>query len=153
MKSLNKYLKYVFSKNFWIFLGNYWLATMEMVTQNYNKAIKHFDKCLKIDGDIDNSGLVFEHLGKCYFGINDIKKAKFFLLKSLEIKSSQEEINSEVSSRLGFIFYQENDYKKAKYYLEEAINNYKKIDYTNIKMVKKYLANLEVYNKNPDSLC
>jgi tetratricopeptide (TPR) repeat protein len=138
-----KLIRYFFKKEFWVFLGNYWLGTTEMVSQDYKKAITHLTRCLENKERFDKTGLVYEHLGKCYFGIDEIEKSKFYLLKALEMRLDKD-LNSEIASRLGFIFYQEKDYQKAKYYLEYAKVNYKNGDYTNLEAVKEYLKKMDV---------
>jgi len=136
-------IKYFLRIKFWQFLWNYLLATMEMVSHDYNKAIYHLTKCLKIGENFDPSGLIYEQLGKCYFDVNDIAKGKFYLLKVLEIRENIDKVNSEITSRIGFIFFQEERYDRAKYYLEHAKAHYGKRDYTNINAVKDYLTKLD----------
>jgi len=129
----------------WGYLCNYCVGLWSMTGHKYKKAIKYFNKCL--NSNLQNEKIprafVYEQLGKCYFDINEIGKGKTFLLKSLELSSSNDIVNSEIASRLGFIFYNEGDFEKAKYYLQKAIDNFKKIDYTNIEAVKEHLNKIK----------
>ena len=143
-----KLLRYIitfFNFDTWQYLWNYWWGVRAMVSRKYERAICCFDKCLTFKNAKKTINLVYEHLGKCYFGINDIDKAKIYLMQSVDVNNA-ESVNSEVSSRLGFIFYQEGNFEKAKYYLEKAQRDYKKIDYTNIDAVNKYLIKVRKNN-------
>ncbi len=140
---LLKIIKQIYKPKFWLFLWNYWLGATKMVRHDYEEAINHFNRCLSLGSSFDNSGLVYEHLGKCYFDINEIKKGKFYLLKVSELTKDKNNLNSEVTSRLGFIFFEEGELEKARFYLKHAKAHYRKIDYTNIKAVEEYLSKME----------
>lgn len=148
MKNIVKHLNLFISKNFWIFIWNYWMGCTKMVRHKYKAAIDHFNSCLKIDISIDKGGLVYEHLGKSYFDINEIEKSKECFLKVLNMREKDlDNLNSEITSRLGFIFYLEKDHEKARYYLRQAMAKYKKSDYTNISAVKEYIKKLNEIGK------
>lgn len=120
------------------------------VNHNYKKAIEFFESCIRIvpQNNIKLLGLLYERLGICYADVNENDKAKYFLLKALEInpdstRQKQYGTGPEIASRLGFIYKEEGDYLKAKEYLELAKKNKSRISYTNWQLIDKYLAEIE----------
>lgn len=131
-------------------------ALILTVHHNYKKAIELFEKCIKIvpEYNIKLLGMLYEKLGICYADINENNKAKYFLLKALEINPEsigQKDYGTgaEIASRLGFIYKEEGNYLKAKEYLELAKKNKSKISYTNWKLIDRYLSEIEnILRKN-----
>jgi tetratricopeptide (TPR) repeat protein len=158
----NKLLYYggIFKIKNWLFLYYYVQGLRLMGKHKYNEAIKQFEKCLFFGKDnIYNLGSTYMMLGCSYFdiGIND--KAKYYLLKGLEIDPQIKDdmlfgSGPEVTSRLGVIYAQEGEYKKAKEYLENALRCKPKIfkarSYTNWGMVDKYLEEVNRQDQNSD---
>lgn len=145
MKTTNLLYKIsdLFRPKFWFFIFFYIKGLIYMVNHNYKGAIIAFQKSLNLNFRENLLPIIYEHIGKCYVDCEDNQNGKKYLIKAIELDPFQEDKNSEICSRLGFIYYDEKNYEKAKYFLKKAIKNYKNKDYTNIKLVKEYLINID----------
>ena len=137
------------------YLAFYWIGYLFYIQNEYENAIKYFEKSIKLNSN--NDAYILLLLGKSYFMLGNNKKALYNLKKSIKLKSDEPqtyELISKVYKKLNqknkFNLYKQLSNKQEKYYVN-VYNDYKNISSNEINEIliqKKFKNNIKnIYNE------